>query len=127
MAVLGDTFLLAKRGVNDHLFVIISDPAQDPTQIVTANFTSWRSDEDQSCILERGDHRLISHRSCVYYDNRLLTLTQYQHLLATAAIIAQDPVGAELLPRILRGAATSPFIPLSNRQILLDQGLIDRL
>ena len=125
MASLGDTFLLAKRGINDHPFVIISDPAQNPTQVVTANFTSWRPDEDQSCILERGEHRLITHRSCVYYDNRQLTQAQYQHWLETGAIVPQDPVSVELLQRILNGAAISPFIPLGNKQILVDQGLID--
>ena len=30
-----------------------------------------------------------------------------------------------LLERILYGAAVSPYIPLCNRQILVEQGLID--
>jgi len=126
MGKLGDTFLLARAGINNHLFIIISDPAQEPTRIVTANFTSWRADKDQSCVVEPREHRFITRRSCVQYaGNRLIDLTEYRRLLAAGEIVAHDPVQDKLLNRILAGAATSPFIPLGNRQILAEQGLID--
>jgi len=127
LAKIGDTFLLAKSGINDHLFIIISDPEQDPDRIVTANFTSWRADKDQSCIVLPGDHRFVTRRSCVHYaEDRLIELTRYQQFLASGAIAVHDPVNDELLNRILDGAAVSKFIPLGNRQILVEQGLIDR-
>lgn len=126
LAKIGDTFLLAKSHINDHLLIIISDPEQDPDQIVTANFTSWRADKDQRCIVLPGDHSLVTHRSCVHYaEDRLIELTQYEQFLASGAIVAHDPVNHELLNRILDGAAVSEFIPLGNRQILVEQGLID--
>lgn len=126
MANLGDTFLLAKPDINNHLFIVISDPAQDPDRIVTANFTSWRADKDQTCIVNSGDHRFLTRRSCVHYaEDRLIRLADYQRLLAAGAIFAHDPVADALLNRILAGAAVSPFIPLGNRQILVEQGLID--
>ena len=52
MPALGDTFRLDNRNIDDHLHIIISDPSANPDIIVTANFTSWRSDKDQSCIVE---------------------------------------------------------------------------
>ena len=126
MAKLGDTFLLAKAGINNHLFIIISDPAQEPTRIVTANFTSWRADKDQSCVVEPDEHGFITHRSCVEYArNRLMDLTEYRRFLAAGDIVAHVPVEGKLLKRILAGAAVSPFIPLGHRQILVEQGLID--
>ena len=126
MAELGDTFLLADVGINNHLFILISDPALDPARIVTANFTSWRADKDQSCIVEVGEHRFIKRRSCVYYgEDRLITLPAYERLLASAHLVRHDPLTAALLARVLSGAAGSPFLPLGNRQILADQGLID--
>jgi len=127
MAKLGDTFLLANPQINSHLFIIISDPAQDSNRIVMANFTSWRADKDQSCIVEVGDHRFITRRSCLHYgEDRLITLANYERLLASRHLSPHDPVSRELLKRILDGAAVSPFLPLRNKQILLEQGLIDR-
>jgi len=125
MANPGDTFLLTKRDINSHLFVIISDPNQDANQIVTVNVTSWREDKDQSCIIEASEHRFITHRSCIYYgEDRLITLSQYKMFLAMGHLESHDPINNQLLKRILDGAAISPHMPLRNRQILVDQGLI---
>ena len=125
MAKLGDTFLLAN--IDSHLYIIISDPAQDRDRIVMANFTSWRADKDQSCIVEVGEHRFITRRSCVHYgEQRLIKLVAYERELASGRLILHDPVSGDLLKRILDGAAMSPFLPLGNRQILVEQGLIDR-
>ena len=127
MAKLGDTFLLTDPQVNNHLFIIISDPAQDLDQIVMANFTSWRADKDQSCIVEVREHRFITRRSCVHYgEDRLIRLAHYERLLASGHLSPHDPISGDLLKRILDGAAVSPFLPLGNRQILVKQGLIDR-
>ena len=127
MAHLGDTFLLVNAGINNHLFIIISDPSADPNRIVTANFTSWGPDTDQSCVVEVGEHRFVKRRSCVYYgESRLITLAQYDRFLAASLLAPHDPVTGALLDRILRGAAVSPHLPLGNRQILAEQGLIDR-
>jgi len=127
MAKLGDTFRLTNLGIDSHLHIIISDPTQDSSRIVTVNFTSWRADKDQSCIVEVREHRFIKFKSCVHYrQDRLITLAQYEHSLATGDLSAHEPVNQDLLRRILDGAAVSPFLPLGNRQILVEQGLIDR-
>lgn len=126
MASIGDTFLLANSNINSHLIVLISDPSQDQTRVVTGNFTSWRADKDQSCIIVPGEHRFVTRRSCVHYaEDRLITIEQYERFLETGAIVPHDRVNADLLRRILAGAAISHFIPLGNRQILVEQGLID--
>jgi hypothetical protein len=127
MAKLGDTFLLANPEINSHLFIIISDPAQDPGRIVTANFTSWRADKDQSCVVEIGEHPFIEKRSCVHYgEDRTFRLADYDRFMASGHLRPHDPVNQHLLKRILDGAGMSPFLPLGNRQILVEQGLIDR-
>jgi len=75
MAKLGDTFLLTDPQVNNHLFIIISNPAQDPNRIVMANFTSWRADKDQSCLVEVDEHPFVTVQSCVdYRRDKLITL-----------------------------------------------------
>jgi len=126
MPELGDTFRLTNPSIDSHLHIIISDPAQDSDRIVTANFTSWRADKDQSCIVEPGEHRFTKVRSCVdYRRDTLITLAQYEQFLASRALAPHDPVSPDLLRRILDGAGVSPHLSLGNRQILVDQGLID--
>lgn len=126
MAQLGDTFQLANLDINSHLHIIISDPTKDSRQIVTANFTSWRADKDQSCIVEIGEHSFIKVLSCVdYRRDKLITLADYDRCLDSGALKLNSPVSKGLLRRILDGAEISPHLPLGNRKILVDQGLID--
>lgn len=127
MAKIGDTFRLANSRTNSHLFVIISDPTQDPDHIVTVNFTSSNQNTDQSCVMEVGEHPFLKWQSCVYYggQDRLITLAEYKRCLRSGDLLPHKPVSKDLLTRILNGAATSPFLPLGSRQILVEQGLID--
>jgi hypothetical protein len=128
MASLGDTFRLADRDTSAHLHIMISDPVKDPDHIVTVNFTSWQAHKDQSCVVEKGEHRSISKRSCVHYRKttpHLITLAQYEQFVATRQLIPDDPVSPDLLQRVLQGAAMSRFLALGSRQILVNQGLID--
>ncbi len=121
---IGDTFRFQPR-FDTHLHVIISDPKADPDKIVTANFTSWRENKDQSCVVELGEHPQITHRSCIDYGHRIISLENFLKAVNDNLVICQPPVSDELLRRILRGASISPYIPLGNHQILIDQGLID--
>lgn len=126
MPDLGDTFLLTNPAINSHLFILLSDPRRDPDRIVTASFTTWRPDKDLSCVVEPGEHPFIRRRSCVHYsEDRLITASQYDRLVTAGSIVPQDPVSETLLNRLLDGASVSPYMPLGNRQILVDQGLID--
>jgi len=130
MVSLGDTFQLADRGLKAHLFIVISDPAQDPDHIVTANFTSWGPDKDtkdESCVLDPGEHQFIVKQSCVNYRGvgRLIRRDECERALKTGALLAREPVSQLLLRRILDGAAKSPHIPMGNREILRRQGLLD--
>jgi len=74
MAAIGDTFLLVNARINEHCFVMISDPRKHPDRIVTVNFTSYDGKKDQSCIVERDEHPFVKHRTCIYYRNNLLSL-----------------------------------------------------
>lgn len=126
MAELGGTFRFANTEIDEHLHIIISDPALNPDKIVTANFTSWRGDKDQSCVVEVGEHPQITKRSCIDYRRDIcITLAQYEATVASGHIVPQQPVDRPFLERILEGAAVSPHIPLGNQQTLIDQGLID--
>ena len=55
-------FELAAVGVP---FVIVTEPDSDSGQVVVANFTSWREDKDQTCIIEPGETTFLPDRSVV--------------------------------------------------------------
>ena len=128
MAEIGDTFQLCNRTtvIDTHLHIIISDPSQDNKKIVTVNFTTWRTDKDQSCIVEVGEHSFIRVQSCVdYRREKLISLNLYEQCLKSSDLVSCDPVCEGLLKRIIGGAGISPYISFGSRQILVDQGLID--
>jgi hypothetical protein len=63
----GDTLLIDDPGttLDSHLWIVISDPDVDPEHVVIVNLTSYRADKDQACVLDKGDHPYLSHRTCV--------------------------------------------------------------
>jgi len=59
----GATFFIKDRSIDSHLWVIISDPLKDPTQVVMVSITTYESRKESACILDAGDHPGISHKS----------------------------------------------------------------
>ena len=45
----GDTFYLAKRQLEEHLWFVLSDPAINQEVVIIANFTTWKEYKDQAC------------------------------------------------------------------------------
>jgi hypothetical protein len=122
----GDTFHAPLPPHNNpHLFVAISDPAQDSEHVVIVPFMSLDEDDDTQetvCTLVRGDHPFIRHPSFVNFDCAR----------APSAVVIRErstgpgkPVSAALLARILQGAGKSTRMPLHCRDILESQGLIE--
>lgn len=68
----GDTFLITD-GTDDHLWVIISDPALDPDNVVAVMLVSWQQQYDQACILYSGDHPFVKHPTCVQFPAAMVT------------------------------------------------------
>ena len=76
----GDTFLVVKP--YNHLYVVISDPAQNCEEVVIVNFTSYSPDEEQTCILKAGEHPFIKHKTVVRYkDARITSVRKLQQLV----------------------------------------------
>ena len=110
-----------------NLWVVVSDPAADPEQVLIVNVTSVRrSFHDSSCLLNVGDHRFVQHASYMEYSrSRIESGSELRAKLATGSIIPDEPISADVLQRIRDGAARTDRIPLRNLQLLVDQGLID--
>jgi hypothetical protein len=67
----GDTFRQAESapGVdeNRHLWIVLSDAATYPAEVITVFLTTRKAKRDQTCILAPGDHPFIIHESIVAY------------------------------------------------------------
>ena len=121
----GDTFHAPLPPHNNpHLFIVISDPAQDSSKVVLVPLMTLDDDDDsqeRTCILNAGDHPFIRHPSFVNF---------FCAKKPSAAVIVQrakrgKSVTPELLARIREAAGKSLFLPLELRSILEQQGLVD--
>lgn len=56
----GDVFRIVNKA-DRHARVIVSDPVHFPDRVLFVGMTSWDPREDQSCILDVGDHSAVFH------------------------------------------------------------------
>jgi hypothetical protein len=121
----GATFQSSDPRYECHLWIIISDPMRDPERVLIVNFTSWYEGRDPSCVLQRGEHPFIKHKTCVNYrESRITSLGKIQAAVDSGALRIRQSVSSKVLANIRRGAAVSLFIPLDNLQLLKDQSLV---
>jgi hypothetical protein len=57
----GDTFYISDRGVDTHLWVVISDPDRDAERVVLVSMTTYEGYKEAVCLLDVGDHPRVSH------------------------------------------------------------------
>ena len=121
----GDTFINEQtEGVRSHLWVIISDPAQNENVIIV-NITSWSAFADTTCILRAGAHPFVKHKSYVnYHDAQCVKLNVLCELLRKSKCRRHQPVSAGLLQKIRQGADQSLHPDGDCKKMLSDQSLI---
>lgn len=120
----GDTFRPAKY--DNHLWMIVSDPSMNSDAIVIMNFTTNTKDEEQSCIVRRGEHPFITDNTAIRYrDSRVASSAQLTKLQQAGLLSSREPLSAQLLEKILKGASISAdCLPVECREVLESQGLI---
>lgn len=124
----GDTFRIPQAGtsLDSHLWVVISDPAQDANKILIVNFTTLRADSETACVLVAGEHPFVKHDTCVNYRGaKVVSEANIQLLMRAGHMQAHATVSAAILKRIQDGAAASTRMSLEHAEILSKQGLID--
>ena len=121
----GATFQATSPTIDRHLWIVVSDPAQDPNRALVVNLTSWSKDKDQSCVLERGEHPFLNRKTCVNYrESNITSLHKIQAALDAGWLRTGQNVSAKVLRSIRQGASVSTFIPFDNLQLLKDQLLV---
>lgn len=121
----GDTFINHDKQPA-HLWVVLSDPIQDPDRVICVSFSTYRGKpyEEQTCILEPGCHPFITRRTRVCFGlSEQRSAASINLLMRIHKIVAKDPIGPELLKLLRERAAGSQMIPL-HKQVLRDQGFI---
>jgi hypothetical protein len=123
----GTTFMLAQdyKVIDNHLWVVISDTENFPDQVVLVSVTTYTEAKDPACLIERNDHPLITHRSCVSYPHAKVTsLAKLLECKDRGAIVLQTPVSTDLLERIRHGSGDSTTLRSEIADILLEQDII---
>src|SRR5437870_13222063 len=119
----GTTFLRADS--DRHLWIVISDPAVDPGQVLIVNLTTLDERKEKVCLLHVGEHPWVRHETCVNYADAVVTTVS--KLLAAkdaGAIMLQEPLAPAALQRIRDAAMDSTRISLDNADILINQRLV---
>lgn len=110
--------ILAIAGTVRHLHVICSKPFFNPAtgeiSVVAVNISSVkdRTRYDKTCVLEKGDHPFIRHKSFVYYKgSTIFRISKIQQGIETGEITVLENVSEQILKKVLSGFATSDFTP----------------
>jgi hypothetical protein len=120
----GDTFFHDRDG-GEHLPIVLSDPAKDPSRVVFVNFSS-QTYHEQTCVIEIGEHPFVTKKTRIPYRFAYILPLAYLEDDAAIGKIRRDvPLSPELLRRALAGAARSLFMPIEAWAIIEDQGLVD--
>lgn len=98
------------RAVGSHLWMVITHPAQDGSFLIVAMTTLDEGVDDESCVLEEGEHHCISHKSVIYYkDARVWNLEGFEAALENNLIVLRQPLEAHILLRVQSGALKSDY------------------
>lgn len=107
----GDTFLLDSGPSGKHLFVVLSDPkvifGYGRTLIaVSVSITTYHVGRanDNTCIIEVGEHPFITRKSFAYYRGAvILREHEYSTGLASGHYVRHERVSDDLLNRLIQG------------------------
>ena len=109
----GDTFLLRPTHNSDpHLWIVLTDPEDNPPQVVVVNLTSLRPGADLTVALNRGDHPFVRHETVVFFgDARFAEARSLDKAVGVALASRLDAVSVELLQRVQEGLLASDETP----------------
>lgn len=118
----GSAFWFDLTAVGPHLLVVLSRPTADGKVVVVSVTTlRGRRYEDPSCVFGPADHEDLAHESWVKYDAAKLYDSDFIIKFGRRT----SDLRAEVLARVLAGAAASGRMRLELRELLVSQGLID--
>lgn len=129
----GDTFINADRpdiGRPAHLWIVLSDPEKNAEQILIVNLSSLGHPDrdDDTCVVNVGEHPFVSHPSFVFYAKANAPgISELGEAFRVNMLRFRESVEPELLARIRRGAMKTPHLRRKYKKLLQDQGLVPQV
>ena len=121
--------MATRRDDDHHLHFLVTEPGCDPCQrVVVVNFTSRKQTTiDCSCVVDPGEHPMVSQPSVVKYDKaRILNAAGLASFQMRNLVARRPPLSPQLLERVIAGFAVSIYVPRDPRRMLEVQGLLVR-
>lgn len=100
-----------------HLFVVLTAPYCEAGGVPSVAMVSFRSVNpalpyDQTCLLDKGDHRFIKHPTWVDYGKaRIEAAAAFERGVKSGALVQHDPLSEDVFRRVTAGLCTSPMTP----------------
>ena len=104
-----------------HIWVVISDPAQNNGRFVFVNLTTFGAHcVDDACLLENSDYPpYITQRTTVAFSRfNIGNVTGMEELVSRGAFYEMPCIPIETLRKILRGARSSTELPKRAKDLL---------
>lgn len=95
-----------------HLYVVLTEPSDEPPTVAVVNFTSHRDNSDETVVLEGGEHSFIKRKTIVNYSqSTVITVAKLQSIIeADLTVLHRERCSPELLERVRKGVWLSPFV-----------------
>jgi hypothetical protein len=119
------TLLVPSGPTGLHLFFIILGPLQlascgSVPRVLMVNASTIRDGTpyDTACVLDKGDHPFIRHRSYIAYRQiRMDPAAHVEGMVRSAVWLPHEPCQQGLLERIVEGASKSKLISHGFKQL----------
>lgn len=120
----GDFFWFTHRKLDNHPWIVLSDPERDSKNILIVNLSSINPRKEQACVVQKEEHPSLKNDSCVMYGMAQITsIVVLEQKLEDGDLTKDTPVSPELLGRMRLAAFKSGRLSFEARQILESQGL----
>jgi hypothetical protein len=116
----GDTFLGGGEvHGEDHLWLVINDPAAHSGVALIVNVSTLRPHAETTCLVRQGDHPFIHHESYVRYGSaRRARAADLKKLVKAGRLKPHQAASAALLQKVRAGAKASPLLAGELRALL---------
>lgn len=123
----GDCFFnRAAPGLPSHPWIILSDPNDDPDNVLIVNVTDFENHHDHSCVLGPDDHPgVFTKQSCINYrDAKITSLALLVKATSDGLLYPKDAVPIETLDKVIEGAVETDELQNAQRSLLRRQQII---
>jgi hypothetical protein len=111
----GDVFLLPD-GIGNHLNCVLA--VLDDDSVILCHFTTRQRRSDTTCIIQPGEHSFFDRETVLRYDQAHVCSGEGLAALERLIMKRFEPLGADLLARVIRGALDSPQTPDKIKALL---------